>query len=89
MKVDSEWNPVFCMTSISKLLFSRATTHSRLRKKYPGNPIFGQQTFKLFLAYIRGLSFELILMKKTFPYNLVTGVSWRLGLLWGHMKNAN
>lgn len=73
---------------MAKILFIRASVHSRLSKRYPGNPIFGNETFKLFRSYLLGLASELIRMKKTFPYDLVTGISWRLGFLWGSMKKT-
>jgi glycosyltransferase involved in cell wall biosynthesis len=73
---------------MAKILFFRASVHSRLSKRYPGNPIFGQETFRLFWSYLLGLASELIRMRKTFPYDLVTGISWRLGFLWGSMKKT-
>jgi glycosyltransferase involved in cell wall biosynthesis len=71
---------------LARILFIRGSVHSMMRKKYPGNPVFNHETIKLFFAYFLGLASEAFRMKKTFPYDLVSGISWRLGLLWGSMK---
>lgn len=71
---------------LARILVIRGSIHSVLMKKYPGNPVFKQETFKLFFAYLLGLASEVFRMKKTFSYNLVSGISWRFGLLWGSIK---
>ena len=71
---------------IAKILVIRGSVHYMMRKKYPGNPVFKQETIKLFFAYLLGLASEVFRMKRTFPYNMVSGISWRFGLIWGRMK---
>ncbi len=71
---------------LARIPFHRGSVHSILSRRYPGNPLFGKQTFKLFFDYLLGLISEVFKMEKTFPYDLVTGISWRLGLLWGYLR---
>jgi len=78
-------NPMSMWTTSRKLI-SRGAYHSMLRKSYPHNPVFNRETFRSFLSYMFGLATEFLKGKRSFRYNMVTGISWRFGLACGAVR---
>ncbi|MBN1389907.1 MAG: glycosyltransferase family 2 protein [Candidatus Thermoplasmatota archaeon] len=64
----------------------RGSYHSMLLKKYPDDPVFEHHSLRIFLGYSLGLATEALKMDASFLYHLVSGISWRFGLLCGIMK---
>ncbi|MBN1540110.1 MAG: glycosyltransferase family 2 protein [Candidatus Thermoplasmatota archaeon] len=80
-------NPMSMWTTSRKLI-SRGAYHSMLRKSYPLNPVFNRQTIRSFLSYMLGLVMEVTGRKSTFLYDLVSGMSWRFGLVCGAVRKT-
>jgi len=75
-------NPLTSGT-VARKLIKRGAHHSILLRRYPDNPVFEHHTLKIFLIYVIGLASEALKGDRNFIYDLVSGMSWRLGLLWG------
>ncbi|MGA1792622.1 MAG: glycosyltransferase family 2 protein [Thermoplasmatota archaeon] len=75
-------NPLSPWVAARKLV-QRGAYHTMVRKRYPDNPALPRETIRMFLGYLLGLVSEMLHIDRSFPYDLVSGISWRFGLVCG------
>lgn len=70
---------------VFKRVFKRGEWNGRIRRAYKSHKGIFQMTSKLNnLRYFIGLGLGLLSLNKNFKYDLITGVAWRIGLLYGY-----
>jgi glycosyltransferase involved in cell wall biosynthesis len=73
-------------SDVFRKMFRRGSWYCRIRMRSPGGDILRRETATSTFAYVAGLVSDIARLDGRLAYHLLTGVSWRMGLLWGHVR---
>ncbi|MFX0134838.1 MAG: glycosyltransferase [Candidatus Hodarchaeota archaeon] len=76
--------------SVFKKQFKRGELNARLRKTYKAyKELFLIPSKVHQLCYFIGIGSELLCLHKNFKYDFITGMGWRIGLVYGYLWGKN